>query len=144
MANIAAVKNGVVVYLVGVDDDSRTNTKVFLESKGFTCFDDVVAGIGWTYSNGVFSAPVTSSVKDPNITYKAFLKRFTEAEREALQNILATGTQTAKNKLSAFLEYLKADANHVDLSDAYISSALTIMTSAGILAAGRKEEILTY
>jgi hypothetical protein len=77
-----------------------------------------------------------------SLSLKAFWKRFTLDEREALQNILATGTQNQKNKLNAFRDYLQTGGN-VELIDDYIIASVNLMETAGILAAGRANTILT-
>lgn len=74
---------------------------------------------------------------------KVFFQRFTAAEREALENIKATGTQAQKNKLNAFINYLLMD-ELVDLTDPYIISSVTLMEAANVIAAGRASEILAY
>jgi hypothetical protein len=77
-----------------------------------------------------------------SITLKAFWQRFTAAEREALQNIVSTGTQAQKNKLNAFRDYLQTGGN-VELNDDYVIASVTLMQTAGIIGAGRAAEILT-
>lgn len=76
-----------------------------------------------------------------SLTLKAFWKRFLVSERETLQNILATGTQTQKNKLNAFKEYLLT-GGMVELNDDYIINAVNLMETANILANGRANIIL--
>ena len=73
---------------------------------------------------------------------RAFWKRFTVAEREALQNLVATGTQTQKNKLNAFREYVTTGGN-VELIDDYIIASVNLMESASVIGAGRATVILT-
>jgi hypothetical protein len=73
---------------------------------------------------------------------RAFWKRFLVAEREELQNMVATGTQQQKNKLNAFREYITTGGN-VELDDDYIIASVQLMESAGILDAGRANTILT-
>lgn len=82
-----------------------------------------------------------AAVLKPVLSLKDFAQRFTTAEREALQGILATGTQTQKNKLNAFRTYL-TDCGNADLNDAYIVASVNLMETAGVLAAGRAAVIL--
>ena len=90
----------------------------------------------WNPATRVFdAAPVVKGA----ITRREFLRRFTEAEREALQGVRVTGTQARKNKLEAFLDYI---ADGVDLDDVYIVAAVNAMENFGILAAGRAAVIL--
>jgi hypothetical protein len=86
------------------------------------------------FAEGAAMIAVSLSLRD-------FWRRFTVAEREALQNILATGTQTQKNKLSAFRDYLTTGGN-VELNDDYIIASVNLMETAGILASGRAAQIL--
>lgn len=78
----------------------------------------------------------------PSLTQRAFWRRFTVAERESLQGLLATGTQNQKNKLHAFRDYV-ATGMKVELIDDYIIASVTLMETAGIIGAGRAAEILT-
>jgi len=75
------------------------------------------------------------------LTRSAFWQRFTATERESLQDLVATGTQSQKNKLNAFRDYvLNSDA--VDLTDPYIVASVTLMEQAGVLTAGRAAAVL--
>ena len=94
-------------------------------------------GPGYTYSGGVFTAPVVVVSLPP----RDFWKRFTTAEREALQDKLGTGTQAVKNKLNAFRDYVQTGGN-VELADDYIIASVTAMETAGVIAAGRAGQIL--
>jgi hypothetical protein len=95
------------------------------------------AGV-WNSVTHVFDA---AAVLKPVLSLKDFANRFTTAEREALQGMLATGTQTQKNKLNAFRQYLN-DASGADLNDAYIVASVNLMETAGVIAAGRAAVIL--
>lgn len=76
-----------------------------------------------------------------SLTLKAFWKRFLVSERETLQNILATDTQTQKNKLNAFKEYLLT-GGMVELNDDYVISSVNLMETASIIGTGRADIIL--
>lgn len=108
---------------------------------GFT-FIELAAGSavapGWRWDGSTFSEPE----RNRSITPKDFWKRFTAAEREALQNILSNGTVAQKNKLSAFRDYILIGGN-VELDDDYIVASVNLMETAGILAAGRAAIVLT-
>lgn len=81
-----------------------------------------------------------SPVVKGELTRRAFWRRFTPAEREALQNVRATAVQQArKDKIAAFLDYI---ADGVDLDDAYIVGAVQALEAFGVLPAGRAAEIL--
>lgn len=98
-----------------------------------------MVGPGWRWDGNAFSNPPGN----PSITAKDFWRRFTASEREALQNVLATGTQVQKNRLNAFRDYVMTGGN-VELNDDYIVTALTVMENAGIIANGRAAQILAY
>jgi hypothetical protein len=72
---------------------------------------------------------------------KAFWDRWTQAERESLVNLQQTGTQTQKNKLQAFKDYVSV-SGVVDCNDSYIQTMVNLAESAGIIAAGRAAVIL--
>lgn len=94
--------------------------------------------MGHLYANGEFTPPASRAV----LTQKQFWSRFTAAEREALQNIIATGTQTQKNKLNAFRDYVLIGGN-VELDDDYIISTVQLLSTASIIGAGRAAAILS-
>ena len=71
----------------------------------------------------------------------AFWQRFTQAERESLENLAQTGTQTQKNKLAAFKTYAQA-AGSVDCNDPYVQTSVQLLETVGIIAAGRAAQIL--
>ncbi len=96
--------------------------------------------LGKQYVGGEFVDPPAQP--DPvSLPPRAFLARFTAAERELLENKLATGTQAVKDKLAAFRFYVMT-GGYVELDDDYIVAAVTAMESAGVLSAGRAAEIL--
>lgn len=94
--------------------------------------------MGYLYANGQFTPPASSAVLTP----KDFWQRFTSAEREALQNLIATGTQTQKNKLNAFRDYILIGGN-VELDDDYIIASVQLMRAANVIGVGRDNEILS-
>lgn len=92
----------------------------------------------WNTVTHVFDAgPVLHSI----LTLRQFWDRWTAAEREALKNLELTGTQTQKNKLGAFKDYVH-DAGAVDCNDPYIQTSVNLAESSGIIAAGRAAVIL--
>ena len=90
----------------------------------------------------IFEAEPAAGPVHHSLTQRAFWRRFLVAEREALQNILATGTQGQKNKLNAFRDYVQTGMK-VELNDDYIIASVTLMETAGIIASGRATTILT-
>lgn len=75
------------------------------------------------------------------ITPLEFWQRFTTAEREAVVAMARTGTETQKNKISAFKEYV-VYGDQVDLDDQNIIDGVNLMESVGLIAAGRAAEVL--
>ena len=130
MARWAWVKAGVVATVV----EQATEPTVLGPWVNVTGLN---VGPGYTYDGSAFTAPVVVV----SLTPKAFWKRFTAAEREALQDKLATGTQAVKNKLNAFRDYVATGGN-VELADDYIIASVTAMETAGVIAAGRAAQIL--
>ena len=70
-----------------------------------------------------------------------FWQRFTQAERETLENMAQTGTQVQKNKLAAFKTYALASGT-VDCNDPYVVTSVQLLESVGVIAAGRAAQIL--
>ena len=131
MARYALVKNGSVLTVV----DALVQPTVDLGGQWVLCAANVSAG--YTYNGTTFVAPVVAT----SLPARLFWRRFTAAEREALQDKLATGTQPTKNKPNAFRDYIAAGGN-VELDDDYIIASLTAMETAGVISAGRAAQIL--
>jgi hypothetical protein len=94
-------------------------------------------GPGYTYNGTTFAAPP----RLVSLTQRDFWRRFTVAEREALQDMLDNGTAVQKKKLKAFRDYVQTGMN-VELFDDYIIASVTVMETAGVIAAGRAAIIL--
>ena len=77
----------------------------------------------------------------PVLALRDFLRRFTAAERAALEGLAATGTQNVKNQLAAFFRYVQAD-NTVDCGDNYIQTVVQTMEAQSVIATGRAAQIL--
>jgi hypothetical protein len=90
-----------------------------------------------------YTTPPASPAPIPTYsrTQKQFWQRFLVTEREALQGLLATGTQVQKNKLNAFRDYVIQGGN-VELNDDYIIASVNLMETATLIAAGRAAVIL--
>jgi hypothetical protein len=130
MTRYALIQGGVIAAVVE-QGSAPTVTGQWVEVTG-------AFGPGDTYNGVVFSRATLR----PQLTQRAFWRRFLPAERESLQNILATGTQGQKNKLNSFRDYVQTGML-VELDDDYIIASVTLMETAGILAAGRAQVILT-
>ena len=132
MARYALVRGGVVATVVEQASAPTVNLGgQWVEVKGQNI------GAGYTYDGSTFAAPAVVVSLPP----RDFWKRFTTAEREALQDKLATGTQAVKNKLNAFRDYVQTGGN-VERADDYIIASVTAMETAGVIAAGRAGQIL--
>lgn len=131
MSRWALIQGGMVATVVEQD------TMPTIPGQWVDC-TGLAVGPGNTYNGVAFAAPLNGR----SLTPRAFWRRFTVAEREALQGILATGTQGQKNKLNAFRDYVQTGMK-VELDDDYIIASVTAMETAGILAAGRANIILT-
>lgn len=70
-----------------------------------------------------------------------FWQRFTSTEREAIENLYATGTQAVKNAIGAFKQYISI-ASGVDCNDAYVQAKINQLETIGVIAAGRAAQIL--
>lgn len=91
---------------------------------------------------GIFEGGTPAPIAAYSLGPRDFWRRFTAAEREALQGLLATGTQGVKNRLNAFRDYIAVGGN-VELNDDYIIASVTAMETAGVIGSGRAAQILT-
>jgi hypothetical protein len=126
------VRDGVVLTVV--ESVAQPTTPGFT----FANCDGTAVAPGWKWNGSTFSA----APNPRSITARDFWRRLTVAEREALQNILATGTQNQKSKLNAFRDYVLTGGN-VELDDDYIVASVSAMETAGVIASGRAAQILT-
>jgi len=133
MKKWALIAGGTILACVE-QDEAPTIPGVWVECTG------QYVGPGSTWNGSAFG-PVPPPVY-PSLTKRAFWCRFSVTEREALQGMLATGTQGQKNKLNAFRDYVQTGMR-VELTDDYIIASVTLMESVGLIAAGRASAILT-
>ena len=132
MARWALIKGGIVATVV----EQATQPTVDLGGSWVDITGQHV-GPGFTYDGNDFAAPVVAVSLSP----RDFLRRFTAAEREALEDLAAGGTANVKKKFAAFKTYIQTGGN-VELDDNYIIASLTAMEAAGVIAAGRAAQIL--
>lgn len=132
MSRWALIRGSTVLTVV--EQDTQPNLPGFTSQE---CTGTRV-GPGWLWDGSQFIEPSNPT----SITLREFWQRFTPTEREAIQNKLATGTQPVKDKINAFREYLQAGGN-VELDDDYVVASVTAIEQAGVIAAGRADEILT-
>ena len=138
----ALIESGRVVNIIDAD-------AAFIETLPGTWAPAEGAGIGWLYDGVAFTAPVPESqpAQDTRITRLAFRKRFTQAEKVALEiaaldDPSATPAQRAQAAaLRAYLKDVDA-ATFIDLADAHVAAGVQTLEAAGLLAAGRAAEII--
>lgn len=139
----ALIESGRVANIIEAD-------AAFIETLPGTWAPAQGAGIGWLYDGEAFTAPVPESppAQDTRITRLAFRKRFTQAEKVALEiaaldDPSATPAQRAQAAaLRAYLKDVDA-ATFIDLADAHVKEGVQTLEAAGLLAAGRAAEIIT-
>lgn len=80
-------------------------------------------------------------VADMRITRLAFLDRFTDAEAVAI-DLASLGATVQAAGLRRYLHKVNS-AQHIDLARADLQTGVQALEAAGLLAAGRAEQILT-
>ncbi len=138
----ALIESGRVANIIEAD-------AAFIETLPGTWAPAQGAGIGWHYDGEAFTAPMPESppAQDTRITRLAFRKRFTQAEKVALEiaaldDPSATPAQRARAAaLRAYLKDVDA-ATFIDLSDAHVKEGVQTLEAAGLLAAGRAGDII--
>ncbi|WP_108624742.1 hypothetical protein [Acidovorax sp. 107] len=81
------------------------------------------------------------SIEDQRITRLAFLDRFTDAEAVAI-DLASLGATVQAAGLRRYLHKVNS-AQHIDLARADLQAGVQALEAAGLLAAGRAEQILT-
>lgn len=139
----ALIENGVVSNIAVADEAAAA------ELPG-TWVPGAGACIGWHYDGEQFTPPVVEApppIEARRITRLAFRKRFTQAEKVALEiaaldDPSATPAQRAQAAaLRAYLKDVDA-ATFIDLADAHVAAGVQTLEAAGLLAAGRAAEII--
>lgn len=135
---VALIKGGICLSVILCSQEEADALVAEGRADSWVSRDDISPGDSFD-GNTVTKAPPN---RITTIRRKAFFRRFTAQEREALENIRATGTTAQKNKLNAFLNYLFMD-EHVELDDPYIMATVQLMETAGVIDPGRAAEILS-
>lgn len=133
----ACIKSGIVENIIEADH-------TFADSIAHD-WDAVVpsqnAGIGWTYADGVFTAPPapTPTPAQPIRTFTKlqYMDRFTDAELAGIYTAAKSVVQ-----IEIWLEKFKL-ATDINLDDPATIGGLQAMEAGGLLGAGRAAEILT-
>ena len=84
---------------------------------------------------------IPEPVVDLRITRLAFLDRFTDAEAVAI-DLASLGATVQAAGLRRYLHKVNS-AQHIDLARADLQAGVQALEAAGLLAAGRAEQILT-
>ena len=106
----------------------------------------------WTFTDWVLQVETPPEVQPPvqvrKITPLAFRRRFTKAERAAVEwaAVDKPDRPDAERQLAAALRADLKDqeqASHIDLNDAELIEGLNNLETFGLIATGRAEEILS-
>jgi hypothetical protein len=131
-----------------IDGDTVADGDALLVSRGLTRLEIPAGdlrpdGMGvrrdrqWNEGTRSFDAIVLPRL----ITSRDFFKRFTPAEREEIRDRSKNGTPQEQRRLSAFMDEVQI-LGEFDLNNPLLSTVLDQMETAGIIAPGRKAEIL--
>lgn len=94
--------------------------------------------LAWSEAQRAF---VSVTPPRPKFDRQAFVRRFTEAELEALFTAAAEASNAkVRAKVRAFIETLRL-LDFVDMNDDWVGSALNRLEQAGIIGAGRAAQI---
>ena len=133
----AQIKNGIVQGVIIADAEFIAGYQ--------HGFDAVVpatpdVGIGWTYSDGVFTAPPPPAPPTPPpvriLTKLQYMNRFHDAELEGVYTAAKTVVQ-----IEIWLDKFKL-ATDINLDDPETVTGLENMVTAGLLTQSRVAEIL--
>mgnify|MGYP003399155670 FL=1 len=109
------------------------------------------AGIGWAYAKGKFTPPAAAAQApepDWRVSRLAFRKRFTQAEKVALELAALDDPAAApaqRAQAAAMRAYLKDvdAAAFINLADPDTAAGVQTLEAAGLLPEGRAAQILT-
>ena len=162
----ARLENGIVVYYNQLPTTYKSDTlglvlagfetldKDVIESEGFynivtpdydvyteelsnIYFDDI--NKVFTYNISKLDVPIEKPIQFvPPLSKYNFLSRFTQEEKEAIFS-----QENTNIKIKIWLEMFRA-AQNIDLKDQTTIDGVTALETAGIIAAGRAAEILTF
>lgn len=143
----AFVESGVVVEVVRVDPFGIFNTGY--ASKFVEVPDEVEPG--WVFDGESFAPPVPAPdpIPDLRITKLAFRNRFAQAEKAAIEFAALddpSASMQARMQSAALRAYLKdaEAATFIDLSRQDLADGVNSLEAAGVIAAGRAQEILSH
>ncbi len=75
------------------------------------------------------------------VQLKTFWQRFTDTERESIEDLAMTGTAGQRKAVMAFFRYVQS-AGAVDCNDSYIQAKINQLETIGTIAPGRAAQIL--
>lgn len=146
----ALIKNGEVVNTVVADQsfiNSISSEYDHVEPLDTLLEQNLSIGIGWSYSNGTFAAPVLPVQPTPpvvpetrHITQLAFLNRFTDAEAIAI-DLASQGATVQAAAMRRYQSKVSA-ATYIDLDRQDTRDGVLALETAGLLGTGRALIIL--
>lgn len=127
MPKFAIIEHGVVTNIALADSRLARN---WVETD--------TAGVGWLYENGVFSEPPAPPAPPPvrTVSKLQYMGRFTDSELAAIYTAAKAVVQ-----VEIWLDKFKL-TSEVDLDDPRTIAGLQAMEAAGLIGAGRAQEIL--
>ena len=134
-------------HIVGTVIDADKNTTILSNMIRIDQLDPV-PGIGWSYENGVFTAPPPPPPPPPPAPQTVFTKyqfrsRFTLAELVAMDNFATSSTLTDVQKATLNTITKNFDlADNIDITNSATIQGVEYLVSAGILTQDRATEIL--
>jgi hypothetical protein len=136
---LVIIKNGKVVNVIKVTEDTFESSKTYLESLGLQVVPDAVASPGDTWDGNQSIPPVVDQpVLVKTLTLAEFFDRFTDQEAKAILSAI-------KNQASAELWWEKVKMlPGIRKDDPKIVAGLNYMVSMGMLTQKRMDDILEW
>lgn len=139
----ALIENGQVANIIEADDAAFIATL-----PGHWVPVAQAAGIGWSYSAGLFTEPEAAALALPRrVTRLAFRGRFSTSEKTAIELAALDDPAAAmaeRQQAAALRAYLKDvdAASFINLDLADTRAGVQWLEDAGIIAPGRASEVL--
>ena len=136
----AVIENGIVTNVIVANDPAQF--------PGMQLVQTEQASPGWTYSASqkVFTPPVVQNTDDRWISSAEFIRRFTNAEWDAINHRIAGNGSSPDVVLSRLKDQvMTGDPNNpgnVFLDSEELSAGLNYLVSIGIINSARKDQML--
>lgn len=131
--------------IVGTVIDADENTTILSNMIRIDQLDSV-PGIGWSYENGVFTAPPPPPPPPPQtmFTKYQFRSRFTLAELVATDNFATSSTLTDVQKatLNTITKNFDVAESTIDITNSATIQGVEYLVTVGLLTQDRATEIL--